>query len=190
MPSATPRRANAQCGALVLQPPTGGSGVGLSPHRLRLPICNLGRAYMMEGQRWRAQINQGWASRGRVESVVYCIRCIVYTLYSCFRCIRRRRAGAMSVRCIVCIRWFRALPSAFLYRLVYTARRTRSLAQLCGISSFYRSPVVPNAPWRSPTPRSSLNQSMGDHQDLPACCALSTLTRPLYSALYSETTAV
>ena len=39
-------------------------------------------------------------------------------------------------------------------------------------------------------PRSSLNQSVGDHQDLPACCALSTLTRSLYSTLYSETSAV
>ena len=33
-------------------------------------------------------------------SVVYCIRCIVYTLYSRIRCIRRRQAGTVRVRSI------------------------------------------------------------------------------------------
>ena len=68
-------------------------------------------------------------TRGRVYSVVYCIRCIVYTLYSCIRCIRRRQAGTVRVRSIAvvtAISLYRALygrgaSEAMLYNVVRAA---------------------------------------------------------------------
>ena len=67
--------------------------------------------------------NDTKACKGRVYSVVYCIRCIVYTLYTWFRCIRRRQAGTVRVRSI-------AVSAAIsLYRALYRGRVNVESAQ-------------------------------------------------------------